>query len=443
MKEQVTAVITFLLFAISIDAQDALKIESATSVSGQTGVQVRILADNSDSVAALEFAAQYPPELSYSTADNAAAVEGTLLGSGNLDAEWIHQGCVEDGADRFFYMGAIIDFSSPFENRVLAPGTDQHVFNVFFDVTDGLPAGQELIIDLRNDLGDPVIRPVFTVLGQSIVPEFQDGSITIVTPPSISSISPARGAVGGGTEVTITGTNFTADAEILLGGQSLVDTSFVNATTIIGLTLPGTEGPADLVITNSLGTDTLPGAFTYAAPPEINSIEPAVGNGSQEVLISGNKFSTEGDTVVHFGGTLVIDVIEITTTTIRCTAPPCAALNAWVEMAVTTDGGTAVLTEGYYCTPTFRRGDANCDSFIDLSDAVVILHYLFILNSPLEEPQCLDALDVNDDGFLDISDCVYLLYFTSYDITVPIEPYSALGIDPTDDTLGCAAQCGS
>jgi len=443
MNTKIGSVIVFsLCAAVYIYAQNVLTIESTTAFSGDNGVEVRILLDNDINVDAVSFAAQFPSELMYSTPDNAAAVAGTLFGPENLDAEWVYQGFQDNGTTRFFYMSAVIDIFEPFEERVLSPATSQHIFSVYFDVADGLALGQELLIDLRDDLGDPIIRPVITTRGVSTVLDLVDGHITIMVSPSVNSISPQVGPIAGGTAITITGPDFTDDVEVSLGGQLLSPVIFVDSTTITAITPAGTSGTVDLKISNSYGEDTLTDAFTYVAPPEISSIEPAIGNGNMEITISGLNFSTLADTIVTFGGVEVGEMTEVTPTTITCTIPTCDTLNIWVEISVTTTGGTATMQDGYYCTTTFRRGDANCDSFLDVSDAIVILNYLFIHNSSGQTPQCTDSVDVNDDSYIDISDCVSLLYYLFGVMGPPPAPFGQLGVDPTEDSIGCNSQCG-
>jgi hypothetical protein len=51
----------------------------------------------------------------------------------------------------------------------------------------------------------------------------------------------------------------------------------------------------------------------------------------------------------------------------------------------------------------FRRGDANNDGFVDLSDAIYISSYLY---SGGPAPVCFDAADANDDELLDLSDTI-------------------------------------
>ncbi len=55
------------------------------------------------------------------------------------------------------------------------------------------------------------------------------------------------------------------------------------------------------------------------------------------------------------------------------------------------------------CKPSFRRGDANSDGTVDLTDAVSTLWYLF--DDPIVAA-CPKAMDVNDDGAVEITDAV-------------------------------------
>jgi PKD repeat protein len=84
-------------------------------------------------------------------------------------------------------------------------------------------------------------------------------------------------------------------------------------------------------------------------------------------------------------------------------------------------------------TPVFRRGDANADGKVDISDAIAILGYLF---GGGDGPACLDAADANDDGKVDISDAIYLLAHLFLGGPAPPAPGPiACGGDPTDDNL--------
>ena len=65
-------------------------------------------------------------------------------------------------------------------------------------------------------------------------------------------------------------------------------------------------------------------------------------------------------------------------------------------------GSTTILI----CPTQFRRGDANSDRLVDISDPIFTLSYLFLGG---QAPACLEAGNANDDALLDLSDPVYLL----------------------------------
>ncbi len=86
---------------------------------------------------------------------------------------------------------------------------------------------------------------------------------------------------------------------------------------------------------------------------------------------------------------------------------------------------------------SFRRGDANLDSRLDISDAVATLGFLFTGGI---EPTCLDSADTNDDGAVDLTDGVAILGFLFTGGTAPPSPGpDRCGEDATADSLDCGA----
>ena len=55
---------------------------------------------------------------------------------------------------------------------------------------------------------------------------------------------------------------------------------------------------------------------------------------------------------------------------------------------------------------TFHRGDFNADGFLDVSDVVSIIQFLFAGG---DSPSCLEAANANNDKRLDVSDGIFLL----------------------------------
>ena len=94
----------------------------------------------------------------------------------------------------------------------------------------------------------------------------------------------------------------------------------------------------------------------------------------------------------------------------------------------------AVLT-GAATLPNFSRGDANGDSAISLTDAIVVVQNIFLGKLVLFD--CEDMLDVNDDGRLDTSDPVFLLnHLFRRGEQLPF-PFKSCGPDIESDALRC------
>ncbi len=99
-----------------------------------------------------------------------------------------------------------------------------------------------------------------------------------------------------------------------------------------------------------------------------------------------------------------------------------------------------VLAFGAGAADDFRRGDANADGAVDLSDAVRVLLHLFGGRSL----SCADAADANDSGVVDVADAIFTLSYLFAGGSAPASPWSSCGPDPTADPLGCESfpPCG-
>ncbi|MBI4603120.1 MAG: hypothetical protein HY721_14270 [Planctomycetes bacterium] len=81
----------------------------------------------------------------------------------------------------------------------------------------------------------------------------------------------------------------------------------------------------------------------------------------------------------------------------------------------------------------FRRGDANSDRRVNISDAIATFGYLFLGSA---EPLCLDAADADDTGRVDITDGIYVLNFLFLGgRPIPAPGPEACGLDPRADGL--------
>ena len=99
------------------------------------------------------------------------------------------------------------------------------------------------------------------------------------SPPVITSITPNVGSVEGGSFVTIAGSGFTSDTKVYIGGNYPPDLRIIDSNTILIKTPPGSEGPADVLVTNINGDAFLPGGFTYLPGPNesILQVNPPLG----------------------------------------------------------------------------------------------------------------------------------------------------------------------
>ncbi len=106
-----------------------------------------------------------------------------------------------------------------------------------------------------------------------------------------------------------------------------------------------------------------------------------------------------------------------------------------VCLSVTNDKGFSDTACRLICFAyRFRRGDANGDGKINLSDAVAIAHYLFLGGSL----DCLDAADADDDGLVILTDAIMILnYLFRAGRELPA-PWPDCGVDRSEDELGCA-----
>jgi hypothetical protein len=89
--------------------------------------------------------------------------------------------------------------------------------------------------------------------------------------PTVTGLSPTSGPGGGGTPVTITGTNFVSGATVSFGGNAASNVVVMSATTIT-CTSPAGTGVVDVIVTDANGTST-PNAndkFSYVAPSVVN-----------------------------------------------------------------------------------------------------------------------------------------------------------------------------
>lgn len=161
-------------------------------------------------------------------------------------------------------------------------------------------------------------------------------------------ISPNQGSTGGGTVVTITGTNLSGATAVRFGTK--LGTITANTATSVTVTSPSGAGTVPVTVTTPGGTSN-PLTFYYIGAPFKSSLSPSSGvtAGGDTVTINGTGLSTA--TSVSFGGVTATPTV-VNDAQLTVTAPAGAAAGP-VGVSVTTAGGTNNgLTYTYVDAPT-------------------------------------------------------------------------------------------
>jgi hypothetical protein len=119
-----------------------------------------------------------------------------------------------------------------------------------------------------NDTTITCTTPSGSAATTTVVVTGADGSTASVAytyqaAPTFTSITPALGTHLGGTPVAIAGTGFAAGTTFTVGGTIATSIVVVSSVSVTGVTPAGSAGAQDVVVTNSAGSATGTGAFTY------------------------------------------------------------------------------------------------------------------------------------------------------------------------------------
>ncbi|OLC49269.1 MAG: hypothetical protein AUH82_00960 [Chloroflexi bacterium 13_1_40CM_4_65_13] len=162
-------------------------------------------------------------------------------------------------------------------------------------------------------------------------------TFTVLSPPTIASLSPASGPVG--TAVTISGTNLIGTTAVAFNGVSAGFT--VSSDTAVQTAVPAGATTGPVSVTTAGGTAQSSGAFTVVLPPTIASFSPTSGPVGTSVTINGTSFT--GTTTVAFNG-VTASFTVISDTAIQATVPAGAKSG---PLTVTTPAGTATSAGSY------------------------------------------------------------------------------------------------
>jgi hypothetical protein len=176
---------------------------------------------------------------------------------------------------------------------------------------------------------------------------------TYVALATVTGISPSLGPAAGGTQITITGTNFTNASTVNFGTQAGTAVTYLSPTQLKVTAPAGSPGSAvDVRVSVQATLSGSPTAvfstanssdkYTYQGPPTVNSVSPNAGStaGGYDVKINGAGFT--GATQVVIGGTTLACPAQCTVssdTSIDVPSMPAGTVGA-VSVVVTTPNGS-------------------------------------------------------------------------------------------------------
>ena len=335
--------------------------------------------------------------------------------------------------------GVVVCFSGC--AALLGGTTDAELTRLNFTaLADPGPEGAPIATDLNfcETLGDPPIRNILTVNGNSIMPTIQGQTVLIEGVPPTSfqfSVDPIDTMYF--IPSSPVDTAFEARVRITqTGGAAPIETQGFS----MGLThdpaqistIAVAQGDALLALPSGTGpefiqTNLHANGWTAAVVYSISSIVTMDFMPSQEVLRV--DYST---VAAGFAGVETFQNVPLVWAD-TLGAPPIP------NVVVLSDGSGEFPLQVDGIVPMepqfsggFVRGDANGDGEILLTDVVFLLADLFT-GGPTTRDICFAANDVNSDGLIHLADPVFLLNFLFTSGAVPSFPYPDCGITTIAD----------
>ena len=207
------------------------------------------------------------------------------------------------------------------------------VVNSATQITAIAPAGSAGVVSVT--VGDRVLSSAYTY----------------VSLPTVSSLSPTTGPLGGTNTVVITGTNFvglSGAGAVTFGGTNATSYTVNSATQITAVAPAHVAGTVPVIVIAAGGSVAKAGYIYVSSPPTVTSISPKGGvlTGATSVVITGtNFFGVSGASAVKFGSNNATSFVVNSSTQITAVAP--AGTAGVVSILVTGADGTGTLGLAY------------------------------------------------------------------------------------------------
>ena len=239
-------------------------------------------------------------------------------------------------------------------NTVTVTGTN---FNTGATVLFGSRTASGVIVSTSTQL--TAVVPAGASLGNvSVTVRNTDGrdgtksnAYTYLAAPTLTSVSPSVGSTHGGTEVTLTGTNFASGMVVTFGGVPATNVTVSSSTSAKATTAARSAETVSVLVQTASGQAVLGSAFTYRQPATVLSVAPGSGpaSGGTAIALNGSGFSQ--GTTVTIGGMSASSVTIVSSNLITAVTPARPAGAATIEVR-TPDGvlATGTVTFVYQAT---------------------------------------------------------------------------------------------
>ena len=163
--------------------------------------------------------------------------------------------------------------------------------------------------------------------------------------PTVTAVSPSSGPTGGGTSVTIVGTNLGGTVQVFFGAVAAEQFAAASASSVTAVAPAQDAGTVDITVVSPYGTSAVSASdqFTYnGAAPTVTGIDPTGGPtvGGTLVVILGTNLN--GATAVTFGTTSATDFTITDGASAYATSPDLPA--GAYDITVTTPYGTSATS---------------------------------------------------------------------------------------------------
>ena len=178
------------------------------------------------------------------------------------------------------------------------------------------------------------------------------------------------------------------------------------------------------------GISSVPGPLSI----EIEQITPPLvdENGGTTLLIEGNGWPAGADVELRIAG-IPITASAPLNTLILATLPP--LVRGDHDLIILIEGQDWFEPDALAAVPYFLRGDIDGSESVNITDAILLLRWLYLPGSP--PISCLDAADLDDNGTIQLIDAISLLHWLFVAGPPPADPYPLPGADPAQKGPGC------